>query len=205
MTTTLYLIRHAHAIWTPDKGRALSPTGQAGAAHVAALLGDAPIAAIYASPFKRAIQTITLLAKAHGLSVTTITDLRERKLTQPIADHAAAVAWCWANPTAALPGSESNLIAQRRGVAAIIDPAARHLGEAIAVGTHGNLLALILQHRQPAIDHAFWQRLTMPDSYALTLSDTGEAQITQHRDAANHFVPPVAPEEPKARGRLAGL
>jgi 2,3-bisphosphoglycerate-dependent phosphoglycerate mutase len=186
MTTTLYLIRHAHVVWTPDEDREISPTGQAGAAHVAALLRDTPIAAIYASPFKRAIQTVTPLAQARHLSVTTITDLRERTLSaQPVDDHAAAVAWCWANPTEALPGGESNLIAQRRGVAAIADLAARHPDETIAVGTHGNLLALILQHWQPAIDHAFWQRLTMPDIYALTLGDAGEAQITRRWDATH--------------------
>lgn len=197
MTTTLYLIRHAHIVWRPHENRVLSAAGQAGAAHIATLLGDAPIAAIYASPFTRAIQTITPLAAAHRLAIATIADLRERKLSaQPVDDHAAAVAWCWAHPSEALPGGESNRTAQRRGVAAIVDLAARHLGETVAVGTHGNLLALILQHWQPAIDYAFWQRLTMPDIYALTLGDHGEAGITRHWDAASRFMPPTTPEDP---------
>ncbi len=197
MTTTLYLIRHAHAVWTPDEDREISPAGRAGAAHVATLLGDVPITAMYASPFKRAIQTIAPLAEAHGLSITTIADLHERKLSaQPVDDHAAAVAWCWAHSTEALPSGESNLIAQRRGVAVIADLAARHPGETIAVGTHGNLLALILQYWQPKIDYDFWNSVTMPDIYALTFGDDGTAQITRRWDAADRFVPPVAAEEP---------
>lgn len=190
MTTTLYLIRHAHTVWTPDEGRSLSPVGQAGAAHVVTLLGDRPIAAVYASPARRAIQTVAPLAFAHGLAVTPIADLRERRLAaEPVDDHAAAVAWCWAHPTAALPGGESNLVAQRRGVTVITDLAARHRGAAIAVGTHGNLLALILQHWRPAIDHAFWRALTMPDIYALTLGDDGGAQVVRWWDAGDQVVP----------------
>ncbi|NTU82153.1 MAG: histidine phosphatase family protein, partial [Chloroflexales bacterium] len=167
--TTLYLVRHAHASWTPDEGRALSSEGRAGASHVAALLCGEPIAAVYASKAQRTEQTVTPLAEALGLTVRTVKKLRERRLSaEPVDDHAAAVAWCWAHPEAALPGGESNREAQRRGVKIIAELASRHAGEVIVVGTHGNLLALILQHFQPGVDYAFWRQLTMPDIYALT-------------------------------------
>lgn len=193
MTTTLYLIRHAHAVWTPDEGRALSAAGTAGAAHVAALLANQPIAAVYASAARRAIQTVEPLAMARGLDVIPVNDLRERRLAkEPVEDHAAAVAWCWRHPAESLPGGESNLVAKRRGGAVVAELAARHLGEMIAVGTHGNLLALILQHYQPAIDLAFWANLTMPDIYALTRSDDGQAQIVRLWNAGDCFVPPAA-------------
>jgi 2,3-bisphosphoglycerate-dependent phosphoglycerate mutase len=193
MTTTLYLIRHAHAVWTPDEGRALSAQGRAGAEHVAALLGDRPLAAVYASTARRAIQTVTPLAAARGLAVTAMEDLRERRLSAtPVDDHASAVAWCWAHPMEALPGGESNRAAQRRGVATIANLTARHSDAAIALGTHGNLLALILQHWQPAVDHTFWSSLTLPDIFILTLGDDGGAQVERLWDAGERFVPAVA-------------
>ena len=56
--TVFYLIRHAHATWTPDENRPLSERGQQDALRVADLLGGQPIAAIYASTMRRAQQTV---------------------------------------------------------------------------------------------------------------------------------------------------
>lgn len=188
--TTVHLIRHAHAIWTPDEGRALSPAGLTGAEHVATLLANEPISAVYASTARRAIQTVAPLARSLGLPVTTVDDLRERRLSgEPVDDHGVAVAWCWANPEAALPGGESNHVAQRRGVAVLSKLAGRHRGKAIVVGSHGNLLALILQHWLPSVDHAFWSRLTMPDIYTLMLCDEGPPELARRWDAGDRFVP----------------
>jgi 2,3-bisphosphoglycerate-dependent phosphoglycerate mutase len=188
--TTLYLVRHAHTSWTTDEGRALSPEGLAGARHVAELLRDQPIVAVYASKAQRAIQTVEPLATTLSLTVTSIKNLRERRLSdEPVDYHAATVAWCWAHPEAALLGGESNLEARRRGVAVIIELVERHAGEAIAVGTHGNLLALILQHWEPLIDHTFWSQLTMPDIYALTLDGGRLVCITHLWDAGSRFMP----------------
>ena len=188
--TTVHLVRHGHVIWTPDEDRVLSPEGHAGADYVATLLASEPIAAVYASSMRRAIQTVAPLAEALGMPVMTIDDLRERRLSgEPVDDHGAAVAWCWANPEAALPGGESNHAARRRGVAAITELVGRHKGEAIVVGSHGNLLALILQHWFPSVDHAFWNRLTMPDIYTLTLRDEGPPELARLWDAESRFMP----------------
>jgi 2,3-bisphosphoglycerate-dependent phosphoglycerate mutase len=188
--TTLYLVRHAHASWTPDEGRALSPEGLAGARHVAELLRDRPITAVYASKAQRAIQTVSPLAAALGLAVTSIKDLRERRLSgEPVDNHASAVAWCWEHPNEALPGGESNLEARRRGVAVTTKLAERHAGEAIVVGTHGNLLALILQHWESGIDHVFWSQLSMPDIYALTPEDRPLMRVARMWDAGDRFMP----------------
>lgn len=188
--TTVHLVRHGHVIWTPDEDRVLSPAGREGAAYLATLLAGEPISAVYASSMRRAIQTVEPLARSLGLPVTARDDLRERRLSgQPVDDHGAAVAWCWANPAAALPGGESNHAARRRGVAAITGLVGRHTGEAIVVGSHGNLIALILQHWFPSVDHAFWSRLTMPDSYTLTLRDEGPPELARRWDAGSRFVP----------------
>lgn len=71
---TLYLVRHANAgsrrAWEGDQDdRPLSDRGLAQAAHLAALLADAPVAAVVSSPAVRCVQTVAGIAAAAGLVV----------------------------------------------------------------------------------------------------------------------------------------
>ena len=177
--TVLYLVRHAHADWTPDEDRPLSAQGCADARRVADLLQPVLISAVYSSPFRRARDTVAPLAKRLGLPIHEIDDLRERKLgTVPADSFMAAVKATWDDPSLAFLGGEPNAAAQRRGVAVILGLSGLHPDQQIAVGTHGNLLALILQHFDPSVGFAFWQSLTMPDVYRLEVKD---GQATRHR------------------------
>jgi len=177
--SALYLVRHAHAGWTPDEGRPLSARGSADAQRVADLLQPLPISAVYSSPFRRARDTVAPLAARLGLPIDEIDDLRERELgTAPTDSFMAAVKATWEDPTLAFPGGESNAAAQRRGVAVIRDLLDRHPGGQIVVGTHGNLLVLIIQHFDPSVGFALWQSLTMPDMYRLQVRD---GQATRRR------------------------
>ena len=65
--TVFYLIRHAHAVWTPDEQRPLSPQGREDARWVAELLRRYPITQVYAIPYRRAWETVAPLAEALGL------------------------------------------------------------------------------------------------------------------------------------------
>jgi 2,3-bisphosphoglycerate-dependent phosphoglycerate mutase len=77
---TYYLVRHAHADWIADENQPVSERGQEDALLVADLLLDRPIDRIYSSPYRRAMQTISPLAQHLDLQITTIRDLRERRL-----------------------------------------------------------------------------------------------------------------------------
>jgi broad specificity phosphatase PhoE len=168
LVTVLYLVRHAHADWAPDEDRPLSAQGCVDAQGVADLLQPVPISAVYSSPFRRARDTVAPLAERLGLPIHEIDDLRERELgTVPAGGFMVAVKATWEDPTLAFPGGEPNAAAQRRGVAVIQGLLDRHPGQQIAIGTHGNLLALILQRFDPSVGFAFWQLLTMPDVYRL--------------------------------------
>jgi 2,3-bisphosphoglycerate-dependent phosphoglycerate mutase len=175
---TFYLVRHAHAGWTPDENRPLSARGRADAERVADVLGGFPITAIYSSPARRAWETVAPLAARLGLPVQVVPDLRERKLCDGTVDgFFAAVRATWADLSFAHPGGESNAAAQRRGVVAVQRLIERHPTDHVVLGTHGNLLALVLQHVDAGVDFAFWRSLAMPDVYALQMSVDGDAFV----------------------------
>ena len=167
---TIYLIRHAHAEWTPSEARPLSTEGRVAAVLLAERLGPRPIAAIYSSPSRRAIETVSPLAARRGLVPALVDDLRERELTVPAAfTFEQAIAHLWSTPDVSFPASESNRTAQARGASALHRITAAHPAEDVVVSTHGNLLALMLNGLDSRFDYAFWQSLSFPDIYALRL------------------------------------
>jgi len=173
--TVFYVVRHAHADWTPDVGRPLSERGQRDALRLAECLGGASIDAVYASTARRAQQTVAPLAARRGLPVQITPALDERRLPAiQVQDFQAAVRATWTDFEYAHPGGESNAAAQERGLALVYSLAERHPGGQIVLGTHGNLLALIVRGILPAYGYAFWQSLTMPDVYRLDLPATAE-------------------------------
>jgi 2,3-bisphosphoglycerate-dependent phosphoglycerate mutase len=176
--TVFYLVRHAHAVWTPGENRPLSERGLRDALGVAEVLRAYPITAIYASPARRAQQTIAPLAGRLGLPVHVAPELAERVLCAgEVKDFQNAVRATWGDFSFAHPGGETNAAAQRRGISLVERLIARHPDGHLVLGTHGNLLALLLHRYDPAIGYPFWRSLTMPDVYRLEVRAEGTAAI----------------------------
>lgn len=176
--TTLYLVRHAHADWTPDENRPLSAQGGQDARRVADILHAYPIRAIYSSPASRALQTISPLGERLGLAIVVEEDLRERKLGEgAFEDFLHAVEITWKHPSFAHPGGESSEAAKQRGMLLVQRILERHPAEHVVISTHGNLMALILQGFDPEIDFAFWNSLTMPDVYKVATGQSGNGLL----------------------------
>jgi 2,3-bisphosphoglycerate-dependent phosphoglycerate mutase len=174
----LYLVRHAHADWTPDENRPLSIQGIEDANRVADMLCKYSISAIYSSPARRACQTITPLAEGLGLSINMEPDLQERRLGDGMfEDFFKAVEVTWQNSSFAYPGGESSVMAQKRGIAVVQRLLEKHPAQHIVLSTHGNLMAMVLQIFNPSVDFMFWKSLTMPDVYRLNISQSGEGLI----------------------------
>jgi len=181
-----YLVRHAHADWTPDEIRPLSPEGAKAAQELADHLAAYPVARIVSSDSLRAQQTVAPLARLLALPVVLEPDLRERRLTASALPaeafrgeeaHRDAVRATWEAPHFAHPGGESNAAAQARGVAVLQRLRRAHSSRHTVLSTHGNLLSLILQHFDPSISFDFWASLRMPDVVVLTIDDQNQAKV----------------------------
>src|SRR3989304_1911670 len=83
MTTRIYLIRHGATILSAEDRFAgasdvdLSDEGRWQAEALAVRLSDDRVRAVYCSPMKRTVETATIIAKPHGLTLMVRDGLRE--------------------------------------------------------------------------------------------------------------------------------
>jgi len=160
--------------------RSLSREGKVAADRLANQLAALPIAAVYSSPYRRSVETVSPLADHLELSVRELPDLRERALGSiESLDFEQAVASTWTDFDFAHAGGESNRQAQNRGLSAIRFLANRHPDGVVVAGTHGNLLALILSAFDDRVSVDFWRSLKFPDVLRLDLEGSGAG--TYHR------------------------
>ena len=163
--TEIYLIRHGDAVPDPADllpgdydDQNLSALGRRQAEALAARLREVPFDALYTSPLRRTQQTAEPLARALGLELRPLEDLREIRLggigvTLPdgatpaaVADNLrerlrmiagrAAVTGSWDS----IPDSEPSAAFRARVVAAHEWAAARHPGGRIACFEHGGTI-----------------------------------------------------------------
>ena len=153
----LYLIRHAVTAETgkrlssADPAIPLSAEGETMAHKLADHLSELELAAVYSSPVARCRQTVAPLASSRGFRVRTVKDLEEADygtwLGRPLRSAYKLKAWgrLMASPARfRFPEGESLREVQTRAVAAVERLADQHKGEAIAVGSHADVIRVIL-------------------------------------------------------------
>jgi 2,3-bisphosphoglycerate-dependent phosphoglycerate mutase len=170
MKTCIYFVRHAHSVYTPEElERPLSEKGARDAMRVTALLKDKNIDAVSSSPYKRAVETVEGIASLHKLKIDIYEDMKERTLSgEPVEDFSKAIGKVWREPHFSFPGGESNLQAQKRGVRCFLNMLDKYEGKSVAIGTHGNIMVLIMNHFDDRYNLDFWKGLDMPDIYKMT-------------------------------------
>jgi len=170
MITNLYFVRHAHANYSADElGRPLSERGLIDAKEVTDLLKQENIDMVVSSPYKRALQTVEGIAHHLQQKIEIIDAFKERILSeQPVADFNKVMHQVWSDFDFSLPGGESNHLAQARGVHVTKEILEKYTGKNVAIGTHGNIMVLIMNYFDPIYDFSFWEQLQMPDIYQLT-------------------------------------
>ncbi|EJV61258.1 phosphoglycerate mutase [Bacillus mycoides] len=170
--TTIYFVRHAHSTYTKEeRERPLSEKGWLDAQNITSLLKDEKIDVVISSPYERAIQTVEGIANANKLSIQLEEDLRERLLSkEPVQDFNDAIQKVWEDWAFAYEGGESNDVAQRRAVLCMQNILGKYKGKNIVIGTHGNIMVLLMNYFDSKYDFQFWKTLHMPDVYKLTFN-----------------------------------
>ncbi len=126
------------------------------------------IDAAYSSPYLRARQTIEPIARARGLAIETIDDLRERMLSlADLPDWQAHYRHSWEDFDYALAGGESSRDAQVRVLRVLDTIASRHSDGTVILASHGNLIALALHAFMRNVDYEFWESIPMPAVFTL--------------------------------------
>jgi 2,3-bisphosphoglycerate-dependent phosphoglycerate mutase len=166
MSARVLLLRHAHSQPAPDQDESAWPLSARGRAQAQALI--APLRALqpqrlFASPYQRAMDTLQPLADAMAMPITPTAALRECAFRHGTAhDWPAPIARAWQAPATAAPGCESARNCQRRMVNAI-DQLVRGLDRQCAiVASHGNAIALLLNHMDASFDYEAWRAMPMP-------------------------------------------
>ncbi len=158
--TTVIFVRHGENKWTKKHklaGRApgvhLNKTGRKQAKAVGKRLAAVKLAAVYASPLERTIETAEAIASRQNLPVTPCPGLMEVDIGdwtgRRIKDLVKEPAWpvIQGYPTgAAFPGGETMFAMQARMVAQVNDLVAQHPGETIAVVGHADLIKAAVAH-----------------------------------------------------------
>lgn len=171
MQKTVYLVRHCQATGQAADAP-LTPEGEQQAMRLAEQLAPLSIERIVASPFIRALRTITPLAERLALPIITDERLIERVLsTSEVADWMTALRATFENFDLSFAGGESSRVATQR-IVAVLSSAILHPVRTTVLVTHGNLMTLLLKRLNPAVDFTFWQQLKNPDVYHLELEGT---------------------------------
>ena len=173
-STTLYMIRHADSPYSfgTERTRELSGSGRLAALKACETMRGEEVDVVVSSPYARAVQTVRGIAEERGLVIRLYEELRERLIQghdSRIAneERIEAIKRSFTDFSFALPGGESTEAAQRRAVPVIRGLLADNQGRKIAVGTHGNLMAAVMNSYDGRYGFEFWRSLTMPDIYRL--------------------------------------
>jgi broad specificity phosphatase PhoE len=159
MHARIFLVRHGATVLTAEDRFAgatnvqLSDEGREQVRRLAVRLQKENIAAIYASPLDRTVETAKILAEPHGLEVQTCDGLREishgrweemtrKEVEKAFPDEAAA--WQKDPYTFAPAGGESGLAVTARALPALMDIVREHPASSVLVVSHKATIRLLL-------------------------------------------------------------
>lgn len=176
MDTSIYMIRHAESpfVFGQERARKLSPQGEADAKKVTALMSNMKIDLIVSSPYTRAIQTIEGISNAENIEVKVFEELRERQLKGayklPEEEIQQAIKNSYEDTDFNLSEGESIKDVQNRAIPVIKDLLIKYAGKTIIIGTHGNVMTVIMNYFNNDYGYDFWKNTSKPDIYKLVFS-----------------------------------
>jgi 2,3-bisphosphoglycerate-dependent phosphoglycerate mutase len=181
MNTYIYFVRHGLAPFSLELeltggGASLNEQGKADANRVAELLRDEGIDVIISSSYNRAKETVTPLAEILQKEIILFGDLIERpiaSLNYPVSDEQLLIGIekSFVDIDFCMLEGETTRQAQDRAIPVILKLLSDYEGRKIVVGTHGNIMTIILNYFDPSFGFEFWKQTSKPDLYKLEFEE----------------------------------
>jgi len=213
MCTRVFLVRHGATVFSAEDRFAgetdieLSDEGREQARKLAERLGTEKIAAVYASPLVRTLETARIVAKPHNLSVVRRDGLREishgrweqmtrQEVEEKFPEEAAA--WEEDPYTFAPAGGESGLAVTARALPALVEIVRTHHDEDVIIVSHKATIRLLLSSLLGFDPRRYRDNLDQSPA-ALNIIDFKDAaharltlfNSTSHYSATEHAIPSV--------------
>lgn len=217
MTTRVYLVRHGATVLTAEDRFAgssdvpLSDAGREQVRRLASRLAQEPIAAFYASPMGRTMETARILAAPHGKDVVPRDGFREidhgrwEQKTRAEVERLYPEEYArWeSDPFSFAPeGGESGLSVTARALPALLDVVADHPAEQVLIASHKATIRLLISTLLGFDARTYRDRLDQsPASLnVLDFRDPARARLTVFNDTS-HYAESLSgiPSEPAAR------
>ena len=203
--TTLFLIRHGltavtgKTLYGRTPGVSLDDRGRAQAEALADRLAPVRLTAVYSSPLDRCMETMAPLAARQGLDVVTregliemdvgawtgrsLAQVRRTRLWKDVIHHPSQFRF---------PDGESFVDAQSRALAEVQSIAARHPRGRIAVGSHGDIIRMLIAHYSGAHLDLFQRTTADPASVSVVHLGDGGPHVVVVNDTGSleRFAPP---------------
>ncbi|WP_235988873.1 histidine phosphatase family protein [Aquibacillus kalidii] len=180
MSTSIYMVRHAKSPFTfgKESSRRLSKEGETDAKKVTQILIDKDIDVVVSSSYTRAVQTVQELANYKGLNVITYEELKERPIKGlnyklPEKEITDAIKLSFEDKNFCLEGGESVYKAQKRAIPIIMQLLKIYQQKNIVIGTHGNIMTIIMNYFDNRYGYNFWKSTSKPDIYRLDFDNKG--------------------------------
>lgn len=174
MHSKIYMIRHAESPYVNgfEKTRGLSKAGKDAADKIASIFKEIDIDSIYSSDYVRAIKTVEPIANQKNIKIIELAQLRERLLKPeevvlPYDDFIDAIRKSYNDHSFSLEGGESVDEVQNRAIPVIRSILENHKGKNIVIGTHGNVMTMIMKYYDEKYDFEFWKQTSTPDVYVM--------------------------------------
>lgn len=184
--THIYMIRHAESIYIhgEERSRGITEEGDQNAKQIADLFTDIDVNAVISSPYKRAVQTVQYLADRKGLTIHTYEDLRERSIKS--LDYESnwdtivqAIEKSFDDKDYAMVGGETIHQVQDRSIPIIERLLERYAGQHVVIGTHGNIMTIIMNYYNSNYGFSFWKQTSMPDIYQCIFQDKRLVEVNR--------------------------
>ena len=217
MTTRVYLIRHGATTLSAEDRFAgavdvpLSDVGRAQVESLAARLSTDPVAAFYASPMGRTMETARILAAPHGKEPIARDGLREihhgRWEEKTRADverlYPEEYARWETDPFSFAPeGGESGLAVTARALPAFLEIVTAHENEHVVIASHKATIRLLVSSLLGFDARKYRDRLDQSPASLniLDFSDPTRARLTLFNDTSHYSAAGSGlPSEPSAR------